>query len=192
MDFTDEDKLNSYVQKIINSTLPTIEKFLITVLLRNGLRVSEIANPSKILIIDEYRLKIWQWKTKSYREAITAEAHIYTKEIAKSGQLIYWIRHRNYHYRLFKQFGIEFESNRTKNKAITHGARNYLANKIYEETKDFKEVANVLGQKSAKSAEKYVLHRKVEKWRAKDILQSVTGTRSNIRINVKGVVFIRK
>ena len=53
------EMLNDACHWIRNSHLPYVEQFLIILLLRNGLRVSDICNPSNIRIIDKYHVYVY-------------------------------------------------------------------------------------------------------------------------------------
>ena len=184
-------KTESIVEKIKKSNLPIIEQFLILLLVRNGLRVSEITHTENIKLIDLHTVSVWQRKTKSFRTAKIADFQENIDKIFVGSVMREWNRNRQYYYRLFDKLGISQLLENHKNRSVTHLPRHIRANDVYAATKSMDLVSKELGHKSLRSASHYV---KVEPQRTalqRGVLNPSTGVVVNLRVARNNVIYMR-
>ena len=184
----DADKLNEAVQWIMKSNLPPQERVLIIILLRNGLRVSEIANPSGIRKIDDWSVSVFCNKTKTYRTCMLAEAETIEREYQVLSDISLWQRNRFYYYRVLKGLLPDVDTQRTGNTAVTHAARNIRAQQTFEATQSIEAAQASLGHKSAKSTQSYLKPRQRGARVLKGVDNNVTGTIDSMNVTRTGVL----
>jgi hypothetical protein len=177
-------QLNDAVQWILNKDLPNQEKVLIVLLLRNGLRVSEICNPANIKKIDDWTVSVYCNKTKVYRTCTLAEASEIEKKYQVLADIAMWKRNRYYYYRMLKGLITDVETNREGNKAVTHAARNIRAQMTMAATGEIEAAAASIGHKSTKSTESYIKTKR----RGAEALRGVKGEASG---SIKGIQLTR-
>ena len=183
-----QQQLDIAVQWIMNSQLPPQERLLIVLLLRNGLRVSEIADPSGIRKIDDWSVSVWCSKNKSYRTCTLAEGYTIEKEYQVLGNIAHWKRNRFYYYRIMKGLIPDVTTNRTGNKAVTHAARNIRAQQTYDVTNSVEAAQVALGHKSPKSTESYLTPTRRGARVLRGIEREISGTINSVTHTVKGVI----
>ena len=137
-------QLDQAIEWIVKGSLPPQEKILIILLLRNGLRVSEIADPSGIRKIDKFSVSVYCTKSKTYRTCMLAEAAEIEFRYQVLANISAWKRNRFYYYRTMKGLLVGVETNRTANTAVTHAARNIRAQSGKYPKASFKKKANSL------------------------------------------------
>lgn len=185
--------MEDYINKILNSKLPNIEQMLICCLLRNGLRISEIADTSKITIVSNCKLSIYEYKTGQSRIVPVFEHQKLLSDLLTMSNRIYWSRNRFYYYRIFKQMGIAFQSENNIKQSVTHAARHIVAEEIMNATNDIQQVQKALGHKSVNSTSHYISNDKKRAKQKKGIIETPTGELPPIKVNKKGVItLIRK
>jgi integrase len=180
--------LENAVQWILKGHLPIQEKVLVILLLRNGLRVSEISDPSGIKKIDDYSVSVYTNKTKSYRTCALAEAAQLEKEYQVLADIGSWKRNRWYYYRLLKGLFPDIETNRTGNQAVTHAARNIRAQQTYQATQSVEAAQSSLGHKSPKSTQTYLKQRPRNAKVFRGIDDEISGTLNNLQVTKHGVL----
>ena len=180
--------LDDAVQWIYDSYLPPQERLLIILLLRNGLRVSEIANPAGIRKIDDWSVSVFCYKTKIWRICQLAEAAYIEKEYKVLENIGMWKRNRFYYYRKLKGLLPNIETSRTGNQAVTHAARNIRAQQTYEATGEMDAAKTALGHKSVKSTETYVKQRRRGAKVLKGVEGDASGTINDIQLTRNGVL----
>jgi len=173
---------------IMKSRLPDIEKFLIILLLRNGLRVSEICNTSNIRIIDKYKVYVWCTKNNTWRQCVTGEA----SELLGTGQveadLTLWKRNRQYYYRVLKGLLPQVESMRVHNEPVTHAARNIVAQQVCDATESMQATRISIGNSSNRATARYINREQRKAYQKDGLKGNISGTVSSINATVRGVL----
>jgi hypothetical protein len=149
-------QIRQAVEWIMQSNLPPQEKLLLTILLRNGLRVSEICEPGNIRKIDEWTVAVYCSKNKTWRTCTMAEASEIEQQYSLLQNISYWKRTRWYYYRLLKGLLPDVETQRTGNKAVTHAARNIKAQMTFSATGSVNATKISIGNTSGRATSKYV------------------------------------
>ena len=180
------------IEQIKKSTIPDIEKYLICILIRNGLRISEITHCQNIKLIGNQLLSVWQKKTKTIRTANVVDFQQLTKYLFINGNLTVWNRDRYYYYRVFKRLGISELLIGRQHKSVTHLPRHKIATEIYNETNSIELVTAQLGHKSTRSASHYLPPKPQPTVNQRGILSTNTGTANNLRISIKGIIYAAK
>ena len=181
-------QIDNAVQWIINGNLPYQERILLILLLRNGLRVSEITNPGNIRIIDKWSASVYCPKNKTYRICHTAEAAQIIEQYSAAEQLQYWNRNRFYYYRILKNLLPNVDSQRTGNKAVTHAARNIRAQMTFEATNSAIATTAAVGNKTIGATSHYVKRPQKRAFIEQGIQATTSGTIGNINATRTGVV----
>ena len=171
-----QSQLDNAVNWIMNGNLPRQEKLLIVLLLRNGLRVSEICNPSNIKFTDKWNALIYCEKNKVWRTITTAEANEIASDSVLTANLQYWKRNRQYYYRQLKGLLVDVESRRITNNPVTHAARNIKAQQSFDATESAMATATSIGNKSKKATERYIPRRRSRAFLESGIKGNVSGT----------------
>ena len=182
------DQITQAVQWIIKSNYPPQEKLLIILLLRNGLRVSEIADPGGIKKIDNWSVSVYCRKTKTYRTCMLAEAEEIERKYQVLSDISSWKRNRFYYYRIMKGLLVDVDTNRKYNTAVTHAARNIRAQQTFEVTKSVEAAQASLGHKSPKSTQSYLTPQRRGARVLQGIDNNVSGTIDNIQLTRTGVM----
>lgn len=176
------------VKWVLNKPLPPQEKVLIILLLRNGLRVSEIVNAGKLRILDKWRIYVYSTKNKHWRVCQTAEGAEIIGQFGESLNLNNWQRNRFYYYRLLRGLLAGIETQREGNTAVTHAARNILAQQTYEITGSEQATMQAIGNKSIEATAHYVRRNQRRAFVKGGIKGKVSGTVSNLTANTKDVI----
>jgi len=177
---------------IMRSQRPDVEKVLIIILLRNGLRISEICNPSLIKVISPFQVIIYATKNNTWRSCTTGEASNLLREDRVLKDLKIWKRNRQYYYRALKGVLPHVESSRTKNNPVTHAARNIQAQQVYEATNSIEATKVSIGNRSSSATERYITGNQRKALQKQGIKGSISGSVDNIVSSVKNIIRIRK
>lgn len=157
------------IDAVINGATPWPEKFLIILLLQNGLRVSEIADPERLVFLENQKIGVYSYKQSVYKiynvpEILSHYNTDFHRDVIRS-----WKRSRQHYYRYLNNL-IEFvQSSRKKNNAVTHAARNLLAQSVYARNFDINDVMRHLGIVSKSSAILYLTKEQIQKELAKAV-----------------------
>jgi len=183
-----ESQLDDAVKWIIDGSLPPQEKVLVTLLLRNGLRVSEITEPSHIRKIDDWSVSVYCRKSNVWRTCVLAEAAEIEKRYNVIQSIGFWTRNRWYYYRLLKGLLPAVQTNRTGNVAVTHAARNIRAQIALNATASIEAAAAAVGHKSTKSTRQYIPRSRKGAIIKQGIEGTVSGTIGSVQLTKKGVM----
>lgn len=180
------------IEKLKSANIPAIEKWLICLLVRNGLRISEITHCQNIKLIDNHTVSVWQPKVKEKRicqviDYLEIMPHIFT-----GNNLTDWNRNRWYYYRLFDRLGISEQLVGHQNRSVTHLPRHQRANEVYNNTLDISLAAKSLGHRGLKSIKYYVKEPKNQVLNNKGILKNPEGAIEGLVITKGGIIYIRK
>lgn len=184
--------LSDAVNWVQTSSLPTVEKFLLICLIRNGLRISDICNLDNWKIINEFESFIISQKNNEPRTIAHNEAHSYALSLKNANALQYHNRNRFYYYRLIKNLLPDFSESRKMNHAATHAARYIRAQQVYSETNDINLTKKAIGNRSAAATEHYLTASQRVLRNKKGILASPSGSSELLTITKNGVIRIRK
>jgi len=177
---------------IMQSSLPCVERFLLVLLLRNGLRVSEICNPSNIKVHSKYNVWVFCTKNKTWRQVNAAEAADLLDDEQVIMDLMIWKRNRQYYYRHLKGLLVGVETSRTGNEAVTHAARNIQAQQAFNATGSMQATRTSIGNASDRATEKYITQGQRMAKQTSGVFDPVSGTTANLNMTRKGVVRHRK
>ena len=186
------DIIEEWVSAIDRQPIPDIEKFLVSILLVNALRVSEIANTQRLKVLNEREMLIYEYKTSKQRVVHIHHYQNVAKQIVQNGGTINWTRDRNYYYRVFKRAGINWETANRENNAVTHAARYEKAQRLMSETENIDTVKDALHHKSASSTEHYISDVKKKKKKNRGILSNYDTEIEGLVITKKGRIFFKK
>ena len=177
---------------LLKSSLPDVEKFLIILLLRNGLRVSEICNAAAIRVIDKYSVYVWCTKNATWRKCLTAEASELLAKPSVQSDLKIWNRNRQYYYRAMKGLIVGVETSRTENEAVTHAARNIAAQQAYQATESMQAVRASIGNATDNASARYINRRQRRALQTGGAISPISGTTSPVTSTSKGVIRKRR
>ena len=186
---TINQQLTIAVEWIMRSDLPNQEKLLIVLLLRNGLRISDICNPETIRKIDDWTVSLSSSKNKSLRICNLFEA----KELEDKFNLIqdikFWKRNRFYYYRKLKGLLPNVETQRTKNTAVTHAARNIKAQSVFDATGDKQATIQSIGNRSKSATSRYLRREQRRTFLLQGVENAASGTIRGTTIRRNNVIF---
>lgn len=182
------DKIDQAIEWIIQMNLPNQEKVLLILLLRNGLRVSEIVDPSNIKKIDNWSVSVYCPKNKVYRTCMLAEASQIEQQYQVLESIANWKRNRWYYYRIMRGLLIDVETQRTGNTAVTHAARNIRAQETYDATNSVEAAQASLGHKSPKSTQSYLKPKRRGAKVLKGVEGELSGTVTGIQLTRTGIM----
>ena len=148
--------VNQCVDCINRTDIPWVEKFLLIMLLRNGLRVSEIANPGSFELIDKDRFRLYAYKQKRHKICHLYEYSNIKWNRARVDTVRYWVRSRQHYYRIISRWLPYIDTQRTGNQAVTHAGRYLLAQRTYEATRSIDAVKKAIGVVEKDSALHYL------------------------------------
>lgn len=177
--------------KLIKMNLPREERFLIMLLLCNGLRVSEICENMEIIPTDSLRCNVYQVKTKTYRVASVFYENNLAKELSEKYKKIEWYRNRWYYYRIFKRLGISQTLENRTNASVTHLARHTIARSMASHQADKEAIKSQLGHRSIKSQESYTGRKATGLKQKGGILNSPSGQENKLVITKRGVIYMK-
>jgi len=177
---------------IMNKQLPAVERFLLVLLLRNGLRVSEICNGGNIKLQDKYKALVYCSKNNVWRTCTTAEASELLSDNSVIMDLPIWKRNRQYYYRQLKGLLPNVETSRTGNEAVTHAARNIVAQQVMEATGSMQATKSAIGNTSDRATEKYISKSQRRTLQKGGIKDNISGNVSGINATKSGVLRRRK
>lgn len=180
--------VNDAVLYVLGSMLPPQEKVLLILLLRNGLRVSEIVNSGNLRIIDNWTAAIYTGKNRQWRTIATAEASSIIEQYGLKDTLQYWSRNRFYYYRVLRGLLPDVETQRTGNKAVTHAARNARAQMTYEATGNSQAVTSAVGNKTVQATATYVKRSNRKAFIKQGVESTVSGTIGSVNITKNNVI----
>ena len=180
--------LNETCEFIMSRNLPAVEKFLLVLLLRNGLRVSEICTPSYIRVINSYKALVYCSKNKVWRSCVTGEASELLNDTLVTDMLPHWRRNRQYYYRLLKGHFVNVETQREGNDAVTHAARYISAQQAFDATEDMQAVQTSVGNKTSSASEHYISRKQKKALQQGNINVSPSGTLEPVNVTKRGVV----
>ena len=180
--------LNDACTYIMQSDFPDVEKFLLILLLRNGLRVSEICNPNHIRVADKWTVFVWCTKNKSWRKCITAEAAHLAEDTKVIMDLSIWKRNRQHYYRKLKGLLAGIETSRIENTAVTHAARNIQAQEAFEITGSMEATNASIGNKSNNATRRYMNKSQRMAVQTGGIEDPISGTTSNLNMTKTGII----
>lgn len=148
--------IDSVVNTLWNMQLPLEEKILLTLLCRNGLRISEITNPSFLTVSSTSECLVWSFKQKAFKTCQMFECAQYLTNPNTLTSIQNWQRSRQYYYRLLQKVLPSDQISNRENQAVTHLPRYIIAQEIYSVTNSVDEVSKAIGN-STKSATMHYL-----------------------------------
>jgi len=177
---------------IMASNLPRVEKFLLVILLRNGLRVSEICNTGNIRVLNPYQVLVYCTKNKVWRHCTTGESCVLFNDSQLQDDLQIWKRNRQYYYRCLKGLLPGVETSRIMNQAVTHAARNLQAQQTFEATGSTQATRASIGNTSDHATKRYIKreHRKV--YQQGGVIASMSGSTGSVTVSKNKVIRARK
>lgn len=99
---------------------------------------------------------------------------------------------KNYFYRLYKRYNIQFDNGVLRNKSVTHSFRKELANDLYSATGEIESAQSALGHRSSRSTEYYISKDNLRALQKQGINSPLSGTVSNIIVSKRnGATYIR-
>lgn len=185
--------ISEIMDKVTNdSYISDSEKWLICLLVYNGLRISEICDVRNFTYISDNEIIIYQKKTRISRRAVVLHYSNLTKEICNHLNFSRFNRNRWYYYRVFKRLGIYEKIIGHKVMSVTHLPRHKKAQEVMTVTNSLKEVANQLGHNGLRSVKYYLPTDKKNILNQRNILENPNGSIENLTITKTGVIYYKK
>ena len=99
---------------------------------------------------------------------------------------------KNYFYRLYKNYNIQFDNGISRNKSVTHSFRKELANDLYNATGTIEAAQSALGHRSSKSTEYYLTKNELRAKQNQGINSTLSGRINNLTVSQKnGRTYVR-
>lgn len=118
-------------------------------------------------------LQFW----KDYRDGLHLDIGLYNK---------------NYFYRLYKRYNIQYDNGMLRNKSVTHSFRKELANDLFNATGVIESAQAALGHRSSRSTEYYLSEDNLKSVQNQGINSTLSGRLNNLTISQKnGRSYIR-
>lgn len=148
------------VERIMTSNEGIAFKALSTLLLRAGLRVSDVLRVSGSDITNDGKVIIRQSKGSLSRIVQPVECLSFWLEFRSSSVSLSAIYSRYYVYRVFRKLLIMGSYGDNKRASVTHSGRHEVALSVYRVTGELESITNVLGHSSKKTASYYAQEKK--------------------------------
>ena len=99
---------------------------------------------------------------------------------------------KNYFYRLYKNYNIQFDNGISRNKSVTHSFRKELANDLYNATGTIEAAQSALGHRSSRSTEYYLTKNELRAKQNQGINSTLSGRINNLTVSQKnGRTYVR-
>ena len=99
---------------------------------------------------------------------------------------------KNYFYRLYKRYNIQFDNGLLRNKSVTHSFRKELANDLFNATGSIESAQSALGHRSPRSTAYYLSKDNLKSVQNQGISSTLSGRLNNLTISQKnGRSYIR-
>ena len=92
---------------------------------------------------------------------------------------------KNYFYRLYKRYNIQFDNGALRNKSVTHSFRKELANDLFNATGVIESAQAALGHRSSRSTEYYLSKDNLKSVQNQGINSTLSGRLNNLTISQK-------
>lgn len=92
---------------------------------------------------------------------------------------------KNYFYRLYKRYNIQFDNGALRNKSVTHSFRKELANDLYSATGSIESAQSALGHRSSRSTEYYISKDNLRSVQNQGVNGTLSGRINNLTISQK-------
>ena len=158
------DTLSITVNSILsNKYIPQVERVMIELIYRNGLRVSELLRIKGTDIMSNGSFIIRASKFSSNRIGFVIDNADYLQNFRSFPGYVFGDYNRHFVYYLFKRRGISSQIIGNQNKAVTHVLRHQAIENLQRATKDSAATAQAIGHRSKRSTEHYLNHTIVKK-----------------------------
>lgn len=158
------DTLSVVVNSILsNQRIPQVERVMIELIYRNGLRVSELLRIKGTDIMLNGSFIIRASKFSSNRIGFVINNSEYLQSFRSFPGYIFADYNRHFVYYLFKRHGISAQIIGNQNKAVTHVLRHQAIENLQRATNDSAVTAQAIGHRSKKSTEHYLNHKIIKK-----------------------------
>ena len=158
------DSLSVVINSILsNQRIPQVERVMIELIYRNGLRVSELLRIKGTDIMLNGSFIIRASKFSSNRIGFVINNSEYLQSFRSFPGYIFADYNRHFVYYLFKRRGISAQIIGNQNKAVTHVLRHQAIENLQRATNDSAVTAQAIGHRSKKSTEHYLNHKIIKK-----------------------------
>lgn len=154
------DTLSITVNSILsNKLIPQVERVMIELIYRNGLRVSELLRIKGTDIMPNGSFIIRASKFSQNRIGFVVDNAEWLQSFRSYPSFIFADYNRHFVYYLFKRRGISSQIIGNQNKAVTHVLRHQAIENLQRATNDSAVTAQAIGHRSKKSTEHYLNHK---------------------------------
>ena len=161
---TPADTLSVTVNSILsNQRIPQVERVMIELIYRNGLRVSELLRIKGTDIMLNGSFIIRASKFSQNRIGFVVDNARWLQSYRSYPGFIFADYNRHFVYYLFKRHGISAQIIGNQNKAVTHVLRHQAIENLQRATNDSAATAQAIGHRSKKSTEHYLNHKIIKK-----------------------------
>lgn len=158
------DSLSIAVNSILsNKLIPQVERVMIELIYRNGLRVSELLRIKGTDIMPNGSFIIRASKFSQNRIGFVVDNAEWLQSYRSYPSFIFADYNRHFVYYLFKRRGISSQIIGNQNKAVTHVLRHQAIENLLMATKDTAVTAQAIGHRSKRSTEHYLSHKIIKK-----------------------------
>ncbi len=154
------DSLSAAVNSILsNRLIPEVEKVMIELIYRNGLRVSELLRIRGTDIMQNGSFIIRASKFSENRIGFIVNGAQWFQSWRSFPGEVFRDYNRHFVYYLFKRRGISAQIIGNQNKAVTHVLRHQAIENLQRATNDSAATAQAIGHRSKRSTEHYLNHK---------------------------------
>lgn len=153
------DELTAVVLQIIsNKHIPEVERVMIELIWRNGLRVSELLRIKGTDVMSNGSFIIHASKHSENRIGFIVDGLPFLESWRGVPAYIFDCYDRHFVYYMFKRLGISSNIKGNSNRAVTHVLRHQAIENINRATNSSEATAQVIGHRSKRSTEHYLNH----------------------------------
>lgn len=154
------DSLSAAVNSILsNRMIPEVERVMIELIYRNGLRVSELLRIRGADIMQNGSFIIRASKFSDNRIGFIVTGAQWFQSWRSFPGYIFADYNRHFVYYMFKKHGISAQIIGNQNKAVTHVLRHQAIENLQKATNDSAVTAQAIGHRSKRSTEHYLNHK---------------------------------
>ena len=157
----------------------------------SGARISDLLRIRRSDITSSLYVSIRQCKGSLPLTVRLSDDVQFWREYRAGLHLDIGLYNKNYFYRLYKRYNIQFDNGLLRNKSVTHSFRKELANDLFNATGSIESAQSALGHRSTRSTEYYLSRDNLKSVQNQGISSTlsgrriVTGKQSIIKLYIK-------
>ena len=158
----------------------------------SGARISDLLRIRRSDITSSLYVSIRQCKGSMPLTVKLSDDLQFWREYRAGLHLDIGLFNKNYFYRLYKRYNIQFNNGMGRNMSVTHSFRKELANDLFEATGLIESSQAALGHRSSRSTEYYLTKDNLRAIQKQGINSPLSGSVNNIIVSKRnGATYIR-